>query len=98
MTHGQRASSDFYARRAQQEYGKITGKNPEEDARRLQNAQGFEAKAEKNKGGKAGGKNKNIEDSDKSLANIDKQMEGVARRLKSIESKMTAMNKPGGGA
>jgi len=98
MTRGQRASSDFYARRAQQEYGKITGKNPEEDARRLELAQGFEGKAENFKGGKAVGKNKNIESSDKSLANIDKQMEGVARRLKSIESKVAAMSKPGGGA
>ncbi len=50
MTHGQRASSDYYARRASQEYGKITGKNPEEDARRLQNAQGFEGTADKAKG------------------------------------------------
>lgn len=50
MTHGQRASSDYYARRAQQEYGKITGKNPKEDARRLELAQGFEGKADKAKG------------------------------------------------
>jgi hypothetical protein len=50
LTHGRASSAEFYERRAQQEYGKVTGQNPEEDARRVKRAEEFERRARRMRG------------------------------------------------